>query len=50
LNTFYLELSENGDEYTGYITIEADTCEQVDDKTICVNGATIIFDERIVIR
>lgn len=49
MKTYYLELSENGDEYTGYITIEADTCEQVDNETIRVNGAIIRFDEKIMI-
>jgi len=49
MNTYNLELCENGDEYTGYITIEADTCEQVDDQTIRVNGAIISFDEQITI-
>lgn len=43
-----LELSENGWEYTGKITIKSkDIPKQVNDLTIEVDGVIIEFDEEI---
>lgn len=39
---------ENGSEYTGYLTIECTTLNQIDNRTIEVNGALISIDEDII--
>lgn len=46
---YTVALSENGWEYTGYIHIEADSVEKVDNETLIINGARVVFDEEVVI-
>lgn len=44
----YIELSENGWEYTGNITIKSNGVpKRVNETTIEVDGVTIAFDEDI---
>lgn len=49
MKKYNIELSENGWEYTGHISIDAESVEQLDKKKLIVNGAIIEFDEEIVL-
>jgi len=48
---YYYALSENGWEYTGWVTVESDekpvVCNSDDEHYLMVNGAKITFDEEI---
>lgn len=47
MKNYQVELSENGWEYTGYISIDADDVKQIDKNKLIVNGALIEFDEEV---
>lgn len=49
MKRYKLELSENGWEYTGHISITANKVIKVDNNIIDVGGAIIEFDEEIEI-
>lgn len=42
-----IEVQQNGGEYTGYVDVEAENVEQVDDRTVIADGVRLTFDEEI---
>jgi len=44
-----VQIEQNGGEYHGWVDIEAENVEQVDDRTIIADGVRMTFDENIEI-
>ncbi len=42
-----IEVSQNGWEYSGFVTITAIKVEQINDTTVVADGVVIDFDEEI---
>ena len=42
-----IEISQNGWEYTGTVTITAIKVEKINDTTVLADGIEIVFDEEI---
>ena len=49
IKNYQVKLSENGWEYTGHISIDAEDITQVNKTTLIINGATVVFDEEVMI-
>lgn len=42
-----IQIEQNGGEYHGYVDIQAENVEQVNDRTIIADGVRMIFDENV---